>query len=275
MPAGLRDLPEPADLHAWASAAHGELDWGERIPAKAEIAAQYGEQATVESLRLLTEAARVEPRITAAVLTAIGSEATPYHLANRMKSPHSLARKLVKYHDLYKRTGGQPEDVLRYTAAVDSPAHLTAAAIRTIDRLTDQHVEMDSAHHSYVGGSRYKGLHTFLRSYEQRYELQVHSAESIKVKEQTTSLYEIERDLDQPPEVRAAARRECIELSSAMTQPAGIDELAELGGVPVRAISYGKQAGRSTSSQSATHSPTEAEPRARQPQQQRQDGITR
>jgi len=275
MPAGLRDLPEPADLHAWASATHGQLDWGDRIPAKAEIAARYGDQATAESLRLLTEAARVEPRITSAVLTAIGSEATPYHLANRMKSPQSLARKLVRYHDLYQRTGGQPLDVLRYTAAVESPDHLAAAAVRTINRLTDQQAEMEAAHHSYVDGSRYKGLHTLLRSYNQRYELQVHSAESIRVKDRTTSLYEIERDVDQPPEVRAAARRECIELSSAMTQPAGIDELTELGGVAVRTIGYGKQAGRSTASQLAAQSPTEAEPRARQPKQQRQDGITR
>lgn len=275
MPAGLRDLPEPADLHAWASATHGRLDWGDRIPAKAEIAAQYGDQATAESLRLLTEAARVEPRITSEVLTAIGSEATPYHLASRMKSPHSLARKLVKYRDLYQRTGGQPEDILRFTAAVESPDHLAAAAVRTIDRLTDQQAEMEAAHHSYVDGSRYKGLHTLLRSYGQRYELQVHSAESLTVKEQTTSLYEIERDVDQPPEVRAAARRECIELSSAMTQPAGIDELTELGGVAVHTISYGKQAGRSTAAQSAAQSPTEAEPQARQPKQQRQDGITR
>ncbi|MFC9690461.1 hypothetical protein ACFTSF_18075 [Kribbella sp. NPDC056951] len=275
MSAGLRELPEPTDLHAWASAAHGQLDWGDRIPAKAEIAAQYGEGATAESLRLLTAAARAESRITAAVLTAIGSEATPYHLANRMKSPQSLARKLVRYQDLYKRTGGQPEDVLRYTAAVEHPDDLTAAAVRTIDRLTGQQAEMEAAHHSYVDGSRYKGLHTSLRSYEQRYELQVHSAESIRVKEQTTSLYEIERDLDQPRDVRGAARRECIELSHAMTQPAGIDELTELGGIPVRAISYGKQAARAKGSQSAGQSPAKDQAQYRQPNQQRQDGITR
>ncbi|WP_405061280.1 hypothetical protein OG474_06450 [Kribbella sp. NBC_01505] len=268
----MRDLPEPADLHAWVSAAHGRLDWGDRMPSKAELAAQYGEGAAAESLRLLAKAAEAEPRITRAVLTAIGTEATPYQLKNRLKSPQSLARKLVRYHDLYQRTGRSPEDVLRYTAAVARPDQLTAAAVRTIDRLKAQQAEVAGARHSYVDGSRYKGLHAFLQSYDQRYELQMHSAESIDIKEQTTSLYEIERDTSQPPEVRAAARRECIELSSAMTQPTGIGDLSELGGVPVRALGYGGQAARAACGE---RTPTSDAPRPRQPSLQRQEGITR
>jgi hypothetical protein len=187
------------------------------------------------------KAAAVEGRITGTVLSAIGAEASPYHLANRLKSPQSLARKLAKFEDYYRRSRQSPEDVLRYTAAVKHPDELTEAAVRTIDRLQDEQWEMESAHHSYVDGSRYKGLHTFLRSHGERVELQVHSGESIAVKEQTTSLYEIERDTEQEPAVRDAARRECIALSAEMTQPAGIDDLKELGGVTVRAISYGKK----------------------------------
>jgi hypothetical protein len=276
MSSGLNDLPEPADLHAWLSASR-PLDWGDPIPTKAEIAAKYGVSEAAESLRLLTKAAAVEGRITDAVISALGDEAAPYHLANRMKSPQSLARKLVKYADYYRRSSHSPEDVLRFTAAVKHPDELTKAAVRTIDRLQNQRWEMESAHHSYVDGSRYKGLHSFLRAHGERIELQVHSTESIDVKERTTPLYEIERDADQDPAVRDAARRECIALSDQMTQPAGIDDLKELGGVTLHAISYGKRrpAHRSDPAQTGKGAADVVQQHAHQPVQDRQNGMSR
>jgi len=274
MSTGLHDLPEPADLHA-SLTTQRSLDWGAPIASKAEIAAKYGAGAAAESLRLLTNAASVESRITDAVISAIGDEAAPYQLANRLKSPESLARKLVKYDDYYRRTNRAPEDVLRYTAAVKHPDELTKAAVRTIERLQNQRWQMDSALHSYVDGSRYKGLHTFLRSQGERIELQMHSKESIAVKEQTTPLYEIERDADQPPSVRDEARRECIALSDRMTQPAGIDELKELGGVTVRAVSYGKKrpAHRADPARTGTDAADVAQQQTHQPVQDRQNGM--
>jgi hypothetical protein len=226
---------------------------------------------------MLVRAGAVEGRITDAVISAIGDEAAPYHLANRLKSPQSLARKLVTLEDYYRRSHRAPEDVLRYTAAVRHPDELTKAVVRTIDRLQNQDWQMESALHSYVDGSRYKGLHTFLRSHGERIELQVHSGESIDVKERTTPLYEIERDIDQEPAVRDAARRECIALSDQMTHPAGIDDLRELGGVTVRAIGYGRQrpAHRSDAAQTSKGVAGSAQQPAHQPVQDRQNGIAR
>ncbi len=276
MPTHLHHLPEPTTLHAHLTT-HHPLNWGPNIPSKADIAAKYGSDAAAESLRLLTKAAAVEAKITDAVISAIGDEAAPYHLANRLKSPESLARKLVKYHDYYRRTNQDPEDVLRYTAAVKHPDELTKAAVRTIERLQNQQWQMESALHSYVDGSRYKGLHAFLRSQGERIELQVHSQESIDVKERTTPLYEIERDTDQPPEVRDEARRECIALSDRMTQPAGIDELEELGGVTVRAVSYGKKrpAHRAGPARTGTGAADVAQQQTHQQAQDRRNGMTR
>jgi hypothetical protein len=276
MRTGLNNLPEPADLHAWLSDQR-PLDWGDPIPTKSEIAAQYGDGTTARSLQLLTEAAAVEPRITNAMISAIGAEATPYHLENRLKSPQSLARKLVKFEDFYRRSQQVPEDVLRYTAAVKHPDELTKAAIRTIDRLNDNEWRTEAAHHSYVDGSRYKGLHAFLRAHGERVELQVHSGESIDVKERTTPLYEIERDPDQPRAARDEARRECIALSDQMTQPAGIGDLKELGGVPVDVISYGKkrQQHRSKTGQARTSEPNRAPEQTRQQVQDRRNGASR
>lgn len=276
MSTGLHDLPEPIDLHAWL-ATRRPLDWGSSIASKAEIVAKYGVEATTESLRLLTKAAAVEGRITDAVIAAIGDEAASYHLENRMKSPESLARKLVKYDDYYRRTDRNPEDVLRYTAAVQHPDDLTRAAIRTVERLRSQQWQMESAIHSYVEGSRYKGLHALLHSHGERVELQVHSRESIDVKERTTPLYNIERDTEQPREARDAARRECVALSARMTQPSGIDELDELGGVPVRAVSYGKKrpAHRTVPDQAGTTAADAARQQTHQPVQDRRNGMTR
>ncbi|MEV6272359.1 hypothetical protein AB0L64_34660 [Kribbella sp. NPDC051936] len=225
----------------------------------------------------MTKAASVEPRVTDAVVSAIGVEATPDHLKNRMKSPQSLARKLATYEDFYRRSQQVPEDVLRYTALVKHPDELTQAAIRTIDRLNDNNWQTQAAHHSYVDGSRYKGLHAFLRAQGESVELQVHSNESIEVKERTTGLYEIERDRRQPGAARDAARRECIALSDQMTQPAGIEQLKELGGVPVNAISYGKkrQQHRPKSGPARASEPNRALEQTRQQAQHRQNGTSR
>lgn len=276
MQPGLDDLPEPAEVHGRLSERQ-PLDWGDPIPTKAEIAASYGERTAEKSLQLVTKAASIEPRITDAVISAIGAEAAPYHLKNRMKSPQSLARKLAALEDFYRRSQQIPEDVLRYTAVVKHPDELTNAAIRTIDRLNDSNWKTAAAHHSYVDGSRYKGLHALLRAHGEHVELQVHSDESIDVKERTTGLYEIERDREQPAAARDAARRECIALSDQMTQPAGIEDLKELGGVPVKAISYGKQRRqrRTKSGPARASEPNRAPDQTRQQTQHRQNGTSR
>jgi hypothetical protein len=276
MHTGLNRQPEPSDLHGSLSEERA-LDWGDPIPTKAEIAARYGEGPTARSLQMLTKAAVVEPGITDAVISAIGDEAAAYHLENRLKSPQSLARKLATFTKFYRRNNQVPEDVLRYTAAVKHPDELTKAAVRTIDRLNEAEWQMEAAHHSYVDGSRYKGLHAFLRAHGEKIELQVHSGESIDVKEQTTPLYEIERDREQPLAARDAARRECIALSDQMTQPAGIDALKELGGVPVEAISYGKerQQHRPEVGPAQTTQPELPREQAHQRTQDQQNGASR
>jgi hypothetical protein len=101
---------------------------------------------------------------------------------------------------------------------------------------------IEAAHHSYVERSRYKGLHTFLRGYGQLIELQVHSRQSLAVKEETTKPYEIVRDRDRPKAERDKQEDFCIARSATMAQPAGIDALTQLGGVPVEIRRYLKRA---------------------------------
>lgn len=244
-------LPEPAELHAHLSRDH-PLDWGDP-PSRQEITAAYGAGPTDRALAFLVRAAQVEPRVTADVMSAIGDEGFAYHLKNRLKSPQSLARKLEQTRHLGP-SHPPPEDVLRYTVGVDYPDQVVRAARRMVDQMTARGWSMNSAHHSYRPGSRYKGLHFFVRGHGQVIEIQVHSRQSIAVKERTTAPYEIFRDDTKSWSEQDAAQRLCIEYSEPMTQPAGIDALRDLGGVPVEVRSYGRRpakqpraAGRGTS----------------------------
>jgi hypothetical protein len=234
--------PEPAELHAQLSRAH-PLDWGD-LPTRQEITANYGVGPTDRALALLARAAHVEPRITADITSAIGDDAFAYHLKNRVKSPQSLARKLEQTRH-FGPSHPPPEDVLRYSVGVDHPDQLVRAARRMVDEMTARGWSMESAHHSYHQGSRYKGLHFFLRGYGQVIEIQVHSRQSIAVKERTTEPYEIFRDDTRTRAEQEAAQDLCIEYSEPMTQPAGIDALKDLGGVPVEARSYGRRPAKS------------------------------
>jgi hypothetical protein len=156
------------------------------------------------------------------------------------------------------------------------PDDVVDTTVGTLQQLQAKGWAMDSAHHSYVDGSRYKGLHTFLRCHGELIELQVHSKESIDVKARTTPLYELERDRGQEQAIRDAARKACIELSGQLKQPAGISELTELGGVAVSIRSYGRRRGtprpRPASAEPSTAKTTDA---LRQSTNFNRDGISR
>ncbi|MBP2350438.1 hypothetical protein JOF29_001521 [Kribbella aluminosa] len=250
MQTGLDDLPEPGDLHARLARTR-PLDWGEPIPTKAEIAGLYGSGAAVESLTLLTRAAEVEAELTDELVASIRDGTTSYQLESRLKSPQSLARKIRKMAGT--QFSKQPlDDVVRYTIVTSDPDDLVPASVDVHDSLHRHGWTINGAVHSYAEGSRYKGLHLHLQKHGQRVELQLHSHESIEVKDRTTPLYVVERDSTQPREKRADAREAAIALSAQMRQPRGIDDLTALGGVPVEVRVYGRQDRRSARPDRAT-----------------------
>ena len=214
------------------------------------------------------------------MITSIGDTAAPYHLANRVKSPHSLARKLATLEDLLPPhsagPGGRPA---LHRRSENIPNELTEAAVRTIDRLNDRELA-DGVCPPFVTSmaAATRDCTPSCTATVNASSFRCSSGESIDVKELTTPLYQIERDRRQDPAARDAARRECIALSDQMTQPAGIDELRELGGAPVSPISYGKQrqAHRSEAAQTgngAGRLRTTAE--SHEPIQNRQNGVAR
>lgn len=228
--------PEPSALHA-AFAAHGALDWQDEARTAADIARRYGADATRRSLEILQRAVAVEPRLTAEFVAALPSTGAPYRLDRRVKSPESLARKIHSAAEKRKRK--LPTDVLRYTALTASPDDLVDATRHVIDSLEDHGWQVTFAMQSYVDGSRYKGIHAYLKVPDfDRVEVQFHSAASAKVKELTRQWYEIERDQHTSDHDRAVARQQCVDLSATLRPPAGIDGLTTLGGRPVVINNY-------------------------------------
>ncbi len=228
--------PTPKSLHQALNNTR-PLDWGTSTLSVAEIAHLYGPKATKWSMELLAQAARVEPAVTDQFLEALPSHATAYHLSHRVKSPESLARKLKDWSDSGRNF--PVDDVLRYTALTESADELVATARDTVEALNNSGWQVKAALHSYTDGSRYKGLHLHMKPPGfARTELQIHSIASVRVKEQTTEAYQIERSASATSEERKAAREHCVELSATLTQPAGIDDLHALGGRRVKVRNY-------------------------------------
>ncbi|GAA1128144.1 hypothetical protein GCM10009630_27380 [Kribbella jejuensis] len=227
---------DPTALHQ-AFAASRPLDWGEKQPTTAEITELHGERATRRSLELLERTVEVEPRVTGDFLNSIPVGTTPYHLENRIKSPESLARKLRDQRRANKRR--PVDDLLRYTVLTESPDDLVAATLDTADALATHGWRVDYAMHSYTEGSRYKGLHAWLRTPDiERVEVQWHSRASARVKELTTSWYEVERSATATDSERTAAREKCVAASAELHTPRGLDAMTELGGRQVQVKNY-------------------------------------
>jgi hypothetical protein len=230
-------LPEPADLHAEFSQVH-RLDWGEPIATASQIAAEFGAEATAQSLELIRRLTKHHRHATQQLLDSIQPGDKTHGLDHRIKSPASLARKIWKYRSI--KLPPPLDDVLRFTVVAGSPETLVKSARETVSRLGLNGWQVESAHQSYVDGSRYKGIHTIMRTSDRaQAEVQFHSPESIRVKMQTTSLYHLARDPRQSRATRDAAGAEAVRLSAAMAQPPGIEGLTHLGGVSVEARRYG------------------------------------
>lgn len=232
----MHHLPEPVALHQ-AFEATRPLDWGHNPLPAADIARLHGLKAATRSLELLRTALAFEPQLTAELLASIPAGSSPYQLNSRVKSPESLARKIRSWGGSDNRR--PVDDLLRYTVLTESPDDLVAAAQNTTDALTEQGWQVKYAMHSYTDGSRYKGLHAYLRTPGvARIEVQWHSAASVQIKELTTPWYEVERSATVSDDERAIARQKCAQASAQLHSPAGIDTLTELGGKRVAVNNY-------------------------------------
>ena len=91
----LSDLPTPAELHATFAAEH-PVDWGDPLPTTQDLVSEYGALATRRALQELQVVGTTDRRANRDLTAALGPCQVLYQLEKRIKSPHSLARK-IKY----------------------------------------------------------------------------------------------------------------------------------------------------------------------------------
>lgn len=224
----------------------------------------YRKEAACWSLTLLEEVRSEEPAVTAAVRSAaadVGGSCR--RLAQRMKSPDSLARKLdnemakasrqqrAQPIDVEAIARAESDDALRFTIALERHEDLPTGLERTIESLRAQGWEPIEVKDSYLSGNSYKGLHLIASTPEHRVvEVQIHSEESLQVKDSIHEDYEIERDRSRTREDTRAAGQRCIEASRQISSPADLaryypagrsdagDATGLVRGVPIRKKAY-------------------------------------
>lgn len=206
----------------------------------------HGEAAGCNALRILEQLRAEEPQVTDDVMdVAHTAEGWCHGLAFRMKSPHSLARKLDLEFDkaaaVAATTGAGPidpqkvadqeaDDAVRYTICVKDTDQVVPALGTTIDGLREHGWTIDKIKDSYLSDNSYKGLHIIARAPSGRpVEVQIHSQESIDVKDIIHTDYEIARSADVEPDERAAAGDRCVIASRQIRNPAGLDALYPAG----------------------------------------------
>lgn len=242
LPAHSEDRPDVT----WSVDGHREPELAELWPAKADTKGpgkSFPQPVVAEAVGTLADVTGEEPQITTDILAAVPPGARASGLAFRLKSPSSLARKI---HDRVKlaAASARPKspaevasamtDIVRYTIESKDHDHLVPTAKSAVEHLKSQGYDVVEAEHSYVDGSGYKGLHLLLRSPSGRvFELQVHSEQSQKIKDEVHLIYEEARRLDPGNSRRAELEQEMKTRSASLPGPPGINRLKMLGGIPV------------------------------------------
>lgn len=222
-----------------------EVDWAANGPQDGAEAVwrDYAPAIATETISVLAETRAAEPRTTSDIVAAIPAGTHPHGLEFRMKSPASLARKIrsrATVTAVAQASGGLQSvsdkltDLLRYTAVAPRHDDLPATASATIAALEARGYTVVAAEHSYVDGNAYKGIHVLVQHGDERpVEIQFHSAQSQAVKDDNHVDYEIERDRRNPYAAREAAQARMTKRSSTIPTPSGLEDLTDIGGVPL------------------------------------------
>jgi len=245
-------LPESSDDRpevTWSVPGHTEPPlaelWSPPEPSPGTpVQARPAPKAVVaEAVGTLHDVRAVEPEITSTVLNALPPGARAHGLEFRLKSPSSLARKIA---DRVRRTvqSDNPQsphdvasrltDIVRYTVIAPDGDSLAPTARTVVTRMGRAGYKVVEAEHSYVEGSAYKGLHLLFEAPGGlRFELQVHSELSQKVKDEIHVGYEKARMLPQgdPERDRLVAGMQAA--TDSVPIPAKIRGMRKLGGIQV------------------------------------------
>lgn len=119
-------------------------------------------------------------------------------------------------------------DMVRYTSMFnhDDLGSKTKEVISQLEKAGHKVIQFENFYNHPKAG--YKGLHLDVVSPEgQQYELQIHSDDSMKVKNELHPLYEKFRAVDTPAREKMRIKEVMERISSSLSNPKGIDELED------------------------------------------------
>lgn len=232
------------DVIPAASSDRPDVDWSSPSgPAMspAQVIDDCG-QAGAEALALIRDMREREAEMTTDfIASTVASGMRQAGLQHRMKSPQSLARKLDDRAQKKAISLGEAaekvQDLIRYTAVCEKHTELVGKATAVTNELTGRGWTVLSAESTYIEGHPYKGIHLNLEKNGCVTEVQIHSEQSIEIKESTHADYEISRDLKQPLADRLAAEQRSVAAWSDVKAPKGLNSLS-LGDVKVEVKRY-------------------------------------
>lgn len=187
----------------------------------------------------------VEPEVMTAMQQVVsGSGSRLTGLEYRLKSPASLVRKVVSKFALANRDAGVSDaesyagrlnDVLRFTVETPEQDSITGALRTTVERLHGSGLRVMEIDNKYVEGNPYKGVHLKVAAAGGvLFEVQIHSSEGLRIKEQAHLHYELARDVNRSVVERQASEVLSRRLYDELPTPAGLEHVEQIDGIPVR-----------------------------------------
>ena len=189
---------------------------------------------TPEAQKAYDAAKRHEQRITRDMCEIASSGDTEmYGLDYSIKTAGSVEDKLGRKKAQAALKGGSFDatseikkmgDLVRYTQLCDHNK-IASTAKQTMKSLRDKGYEIQEVDNKWIGNGSYKGFHLSVKSPEgQVFELQIHSKESMTVKEQNHAMYEPARKANASAYVRDTLDDQMRKLTNTMSIPEGIDD---------------------------------------------------
>ncbi len=165
----------------------------------------YDIDTATTAISMTLSACQEEATVSPLVIGSLPCGCTLAGFAHRIKAPSAIAQRLVRtQHEI--RTVETPKDLVRYTV-IASDGSLWEDADSCCAELAKK-MSPIRARHFFIKGNPYMGIHTWWTATNGSVvEIQFHSQESYRIKEETHDLYQIYRD----PGYSYPLRREAFE----------------------------------------------------------------
>lgn len=176
---------------------------------------------------------KIEPEITKFLKDVSNSENSElFGLDYRIKTKESLIRKIISDSKEkaipIKETTNQINDILRYTMINDDES-FTYKYFKIIEKMKEKGYNVIRVKNTFVDGVTYNGINTLVQSKSgDIFELQFHTPESIKVKEnELHKLYEKQRLLDKDKDKKKwdSLTEEMIKISNTIPIPKNVERI--------------------------------------------------